>query len=110
MKICVVSDVSLHEKLFLLGVARHFKQTDSAYVSMGESEEAYELVCEEYGETQRGHTQLWKYVKALSSAGIIETMVSGVGQRGKTTLIGLSRVPASDLEQELVNVLTREGR
>jgi cell division control protein 6 len=106
----MIPGFSLHEKLFLLGVARHFKQSDSAYVSMGEAEEAYALVCEEYGETPRGHTQLWKYVKALSTAGIIETMVSGVGQRGKTTLIGLSRVPASDLEQELVKVLMREGR
>ncbi|TET24497.1 MAG: ORC1-type DNA replication protein [Candidatus Bathyarchaeum sp.] len=106
----MIPEFSLHEKLFLLGVARHFKQTESAYVSMGEAEEAYALVCEEYGETQRGHTQLWKYVQALSVSGIIETMVSGVGQRGKTTLIGLSRVPASDLEQELVKVLSREGR
>jgi Cdc6-like AAA superfamily ATPase len=76
---------------------------------MGDAEEAYALVCEEYGETQRGHTQLWKYVQGLSAAGIIETLVSGVGQRGKTTLIGLSRVPASDLEQELVKILLREG-
>jgi len=106
----MIPEFSFHEKLFLLGVARHFKQTESAYVSMGEAEEAYALVCEEYGETQRGHTQLWKYVQALSVSGIIETMVSGVGQRGKTTLIGLSRVPASDLEQELVKVLSREGR
>ena len=106
----MIPEFSLHEKLFLLGVSRQFKQTESAYVSMGEAEEAYALVCEEYGETQRGHTQLWKYVQALSVAGIIETMVSGVGQRGKTTLIGLFRVPASDLEQELVKVLSREGR
>ena len=106
----MIPEFSLHEKLFLLGVARHFKQTDSAYVPMGEAEEAYALVCEEYGEKQRGHTQLWKYVQALSAAGIIETMVSGVGQRGKTTLIGLSRVPASDLEQEIVKVLSRERR
>ena len=100
---------SLHEKLFLLGVARHFKQTDSAYMSMGDAEEAYALVCEEHGEKRRGHTQLWKYVQALSASGIIETMVSGVGQRGKTTLISLSRVPASDLEQELVKLLLQKG-
>jgi cell division control protein 6 len=106
----MIPGFSLHEKLFLLGVVRHFKQTDSAYISMGDAEEAYALVCEEYGETVRGHTQLWKYVQALSTAGIIETMVSGVGQRGKTTLIGLPRVPASDLEQEIVKILSQEGR
>ncbi len=106
----MIPSFSLHEKLFLLGVARHFKQTESAYISMGEAEDAYTLVCEEYGKKPRGHTQLWKYVKGLSSSGIIETTVSGVGQRGKTTLISLSRVPAYDLEQELIkNLMQRAG-
>jgi cell division control protein 6 len=104
----MIPTFSLHEKLFLLGVARHFKQTDSAHISMGEAEEAYALICEEYDEKQRGHTQLWKYTKKLSVAGIIETIVSGVGQRGKTTLISLSKVPASDLEQELVKILMQK--
>ncbi|MBT8171333.1 ORC1-type DNA replication protein [Candidatus Bathyarchaeota archaeon] len=104
----MIPEFNLHQKLFLLGLARHFKQSDSAYISMGEAEEAYSLVCEEYNETNRGHTQLWKYVKELSSTGIIETTVSGVGQRGKTTLIGLPRVPASDLENELVKILSQD--
>jgi cell division control protein 6 len=106
----IIPEFGLHEKLFLLGVARHFKQTDSAYMSMGDAEDAYALACEEYGEKQRGHTQIWKYVQALSVSGIIETMVSGVGQRGKTTLISLPRVPASDLEQEISKLLSQEGR
>ncbi len=106
----MIPEFSLHEKLFLLGVARHFKQSDSAYVSMGEAEEAYTLICEEYNQKSRGHTQIWKYVKALSTAGIIETMVSGVEQRGKTTLISLPRVPASDIEQEITKILSRECR
>ena len=106
----IIPEFGFHEKLFLLGVARHFKQTDSAYMSMGDAEEAYALACEEYGEKQRGHTQIWKYVKLLSVSGIIETMVSGVGQRGKTTLISLPRVPAYDLEQEISKLLSQDGR
>ncbi len=106
----MIPELSFHEKLFLLGVARHFKQTDSAYMSMGDAEEAYALACEEYGEKQRGHTQIWKYVKVLSGSGIIETMVSGVDQRGKTTLISLPRVPASDLEQEISKLLSQDRR
>lgn len=100
-----VSSLSLHEKLFLLGVARRFKQTEAAYISMGEAEDAYAVVCEELGAKKRGHTQLWKYVKELSALGIIWAEPSSVGRRGKTTLISLPRVPASDLEQELSRVL-----
>ncbi|KPV63308.1 MAG: ORC1-type DNA replication protein 2 [Candidatus Bathyarchaeota archaeon BA1] len=100
-----ISSLGLHEKLFLLGVSRRFKQTRAAYMLMGEAEDAYAVVCEEYGEKRRGHTQLWKYVKELSALGVLKAEPSGVGRRGKTTLISLPRVPASDLEQELSRVL-----
>jgi len=106
----MLSSLGLHEKLFLLGVARRFRQAGTAYMSMGEAEDAYAVVCEEYGEKKRGHTQLWKYVKDLSMSGIIETKSSRAGQRGKTTLISLPRVPASDLEEELGKALMqRDG-
>lgn len=99
-----------HEKLFLLGVARYFRQTGSAYVSMGDAEEAYAVVCEEYGKKSLQHTQLWKYVKGLADSGIIETKPSGTGQRGKTTIISLPKVPAEDLERELVKFLSATRR
>jgi len=101
----VVLSLPLHERLFLLGVARRFKQVDSAYLSMGEAEEAYALVCEEFGERRRGHTQVWTYVKELSALGVLKTETSGAGRRGRTTLISLPRIPASSLEQELMRAL-----
>lgn len=101
----VVAELGMHEKLFLLGVARRFKLTDAAYISMGEAEEAYAVVCEEFGEKKRGHTQIWKYVKELSALHIIKAQPSGLGQRGKTTLISLPRIPASELEKELTKIL-----
>ncbi len=106
----MISSLGLHEKLFLLAIASHFKQTEAAYISMGEAEDAYAIVCEDYDEKKRGHTQLWKYVKELSALGIIKTGSSGLGKRGKTTLISLPRVPASDLEQELSRILYAKKR
>ena len=97
----LISSLGIHQKIFLLGIARIFKQTQAAYVPMGEAEEAYAIVCEEHGKKRRGHTQLWKYVQELSALGIIGTKPSSVGQRGKTTLISLLKIPAVDLEEEL---------
>ncbi len=100
-----ISMLNLHQKLLLLGIARQFKQSDSAYLSMGEAETAYAVVCEEYGQDKRGHTQLWKYVNALSTLDIITTESSGAGQRGKTTLISLPKISAAELETELRKTL-----
>jgi cell division control protein 6 len=72
---------------------------------MGEAENAYAVVCEEYGEEKRGHTQLWKYVQELSALDVIKTEPSSVGLRGKTTLISLPHVSASELEHELSKTL-----
>jgi len=57
---------------------------------MGEVEEMYKLVCEEYNEKPLAHTQFWKYIRNLDSCGMITTKISGKGVRGKTTLIGLT--------------------
>ncbi|MEM2936189.1 MAG: ORC1-type DNA replication protein [Candidatus Bathyarchaeia archaeon] len=101
-----VYSLGVHEKLFLLGLVRRFSQTGGPFMSMGEAEEAYAIACEEYGEKRRGYTQLWKYVKELSALGIIRTRPSGTGYRGKTTLLSLPKVPASDLERELTKALS----
>jgi cell division control protein 6 len=98
-----------HEKLFLLGVARLFKESQKAYVSLKEAEQAYAVVCEEFNVKPHSHTQLWKYVQELSNVGILKTEVSTVGSRGRSTIIYLPRVSASELEKELNAILEREG-
>ncbi|MDH5448572.1 MAG: ORC1-type DNA replication protein [Candidatus Bathyarchaeota archaeon] len=105
-----IAALDLHKKLFLLGVARRFQQTMGVHLSMGETEEAYTIACEEFGEKPRGHTQLWKYIRELSSLGIIKAELSTSGQRGKTTLIGLPRIAAVDLERELNKSLEHARR
>jgi cell division control protein 6 len=100
-----ISTLNFHQKLLLLGIARQFKHSDSAHLSMGEAEDAYAVVCEEYGQEKRGHTQLWKYMHELSILDIIKTETSGAGQRGKTTLISLPKISAAELETELCKSL-----
>ncbi len=105
-----IAELGLHEKLFLLGIARRFKLSDAAHISIGEAEESYAIVCEEYGTERRGHTQLWKYARELSALDIIDTQPSSLGRRGTTTLISLPRISASELERELSKVLLTKAK
>jgi len=100
--------LSLHEKLFLLGLARFFKGSERAYVSLAEAEQAYRVVCEEFNRQPVSHTQLWKYLQTLSTLGITKIEVSAVGSRGRSTLIYLPRIPAHELEKELSILLKRK--
>jgi cell division control protein 6 len=102
-----LASLSFHEKLFLLGISRRFKEGENAHISLSEAEKAYDVVCEEFDIEPHSHTQLWKYLHSLSSVGIIETEVSSFGSRGRTTIIYLSRIPACELETELNSLLEK---
>lgn len=100
-----LASLSLHEKLFLLGIARFFKGSDDAYISLSEIEREYSIICEEYDVQPHSHTQLWKYLRIFSAQGIVETEVSAAGSRGRSTLISLPGISARELEKELISLL-----
>jgi cell division control protein 6 len=104
-----LASLGLHEKLFLLGVARVFKESEKAYVSLAEAEKAYEVVCEEFDQRPNSHTQLWKYTQLLSTLGILTAEVATAGSRGRSTCISLPTIPANELEKELSVFLEREA-
>jgi cell division control protein 6 len=99
--------LGLHEKLLLLGIARIFKESHKAYVSLAEAEQFYMVACEEFNTRPHSHTQLWKYLQNLSGIGIVETEVSAAGLRGRSTLVYLPRISAHDLEKELSALLQK---
>lgn len=100
--------LGFHEKLLLLAIARLFKGSQKASVLLTEAEKAYTVACEEFDTSPNSHTQLWKYLKDFTNIGIIETEVSGLGSRGRSTAISLPRIPAHELEQELKSLLEKE--
>jgi cell division control protein 6 len=102
-----LASLRLHEKLFLLGAARFFKENPKAYASLSEIEGAYAVVCEEFGEQPHSHTQLWKYVQLLSALGILKTEVTSTGTRGRSTRVSLPSVSAYELEKALSAVLDK---
>jgi cell division control protein 6 len=101
----IFASLPMQHQFLLLAVARQLRDIRSAYVTMGEVEEMYRSICEEYYEEPRAHTQIWEWVQDLHSHGIIDAKKSSTGQRGQTTLIGFSDVPAEMLEQFLSGLL-----
>ncbi len=101
----IFQELSLHHRLVLLSIIRQLKKHRAAYTTTGSVEATYNIICEEYLETPRKHTQLWEYIKDLEQLCLITTKLSGKGVRGKTTLIGLPDAPLFLLENELQNSL-----
>ncbi len=99
-----VQQLSLHEKLTLLAIARHFKHSPEPYASTGDVEQSYQVVCEEYGEEPRGHTQFWKYLNQLKILDAVSIRLQAT-PRGRTHLISLPKIPAEKLEKEVTRIL-----
>lgn len=103
----VIRHLSLHELLVLLAIVRLLKQRNEAYVRIGDVEEEYYNICEEYKEEPRKHTQVYEYIQDLKRRGVIDAKLSGKGYRGKSTLIGISLGPLEALEkfiQEMIDI------
>ncbi len=105
-----LASLGLHQKLFLLAVARYFKENLQAYASLSEVQKAYGVACEEFDETPNGHTQIWNYAQYFSRLGVLKTEVSSAETRGRTTRLSLPTIPASELEKELTASLQQEKR
>lgn len=97
----LLEELSLHQKLLLLSIARILKRDEKAYITISELESHYQCVCEEHSIEPLKHTKNWENVKNLKEFGIITSRISGPGYRGKTTLIGLPDAPAEDLSLEI---------
>ncbi|HIQ03314.1 MAG TPA: cell division control protein Cdc6, partial [Desulfurococcales archaeon] len=102
----VLLSLSLHELLIYKAIIEVLEQTGARWARMGEVEEAYEMLCEVYGERPRAHTQVYEYIRNLKRLNLIDTKISGKGYRGKTTLISVN-APLSELKKEVSELIEK---
>jgi len=100
-----LGELDRNQRLVLLGIARKIRK--KAYLTTGDAEEAYHVVCEEFHEKRRAHTQFWKYLQDLDAMGLIDAKKSGEGVVGKTTMISLPGIPAKVLSDNIESTLKR---
>ena len=97
-----IKELSKHKLMLLLGIARQLLYTHAAYITTGNAEISYHIICEEYEINPRKHTQVWEYLKEFENIGILSMKKSGIGQRGKTKHISIQDVSALELEKEVL--------
>lgn len=101
----VLDELQLHEKLALLAVARKLRISRCAYVTTGDAEKSYHVVCEECGEEPREHTQFWEYIRRMDGLGLVDLEPSGLGHRGHSLRISVQEAPVEWLEREVEKLL-----
>ncbi len=97
-----IRELNVNEQLILLTSARLLKSTP--FTTTGEIEERYAVICEEYDKKKLGHTQFWKYLNTLSDYGLLNAHTVS-SNKGRTTEVSLSDIPAEVLESRLDGML-----
>lgn len=105
-----LESLETHELLIFLSIIKALKRTGGSFVRMGEVEEVYRQICENYREKARRHTQLYTYIMKMKNMGVISARSSGKGYRGKSTLLGISGGPLDELEKRTEEMLARRGK
>tara|TARA_B100000989_G_scaffold170070_1_gene127341 strand:- start:56102 stop:57286 length:1185 start_codon:yes stop_codon:yes gene_type:complete len=104
-----IDDIPVHAMLILLGLCRRLKKQES--VTSGIAEKLYHVVCEEFDESPKGHTTLWKHLKRLAQEDIIVTRTAKaeVG-RGRTQHISMPHMLPSDVARRLETLIPTKIR
>jgi cell division control protein 6 len=78
-------------------------------VNISAAEKTYAIVCEEYGESPRKHTQFWTYIQDIEKLGVIRTVVLN-DSGGRTTMITLPGIPSKVLSEKMEGLLEARSR
>jgi len=104
-----LNNLDLHELLLLKAIIRTLKEKNTPEVKIGDVEEEYRYICQQYGVEPRKHTQVYEYINNLKHMEIIQARVSGKGYRGRTTLIKIS-TPLNPLERRIDELIEKRRR
>ena len=99
-EIDAVEGLKPHAMFVLLAICRRLKKDTS--MTTGDVENLYAVVCEEYEESMKSHTTLWKYLKEMENRQLITTRISTVNDgRGRTTHLSMPHFLPSDIASRL---------
>lgn len=101
----VMRSLNIHELLILLAISTLIA-AKGGWLSTGEIKGEYESLARAYGEEPRRHTQFYEYLKDLSNLGLLESRVTNLPQRGRTTMVRLPpEIPADRLREVVESII-----
>lgn len=102
-----LEELDLQRMIALLAISRAMK--DKSSVMMGAAEKTYAVVCEEYGQPARKHTQFYTYVQDIERLGLISTKVVRDPDGGRATSIAIDGIPPRELADRLEYLIDAMG-
>ncbi len=96
-----LEELGRNELFALLAIARAIK--DKSCIKINDAEKTYHIVCEEYGEEPRKHTQFFQYVRDLMRQNLL-TEAKDI-EPSKSMYVSLPDIPSKELAKRIEKLL-----
>ena len=96
-----LEELGRNELFALLAVSRAIK--DKGYIRINDAEKTYHIVCEEYGEEPRKHTQFYQYVRDLMKQNLLSEAKDA--ESSKSMRVSLPDIPSKELSKRIEKIL-----
>ena len=96
-----LEELGRNELFALLAVSRAIK--DKGYIRINDAEKTYHIVCEEYGEEPRKHTQFYQYVRDLMKQNLLSEAKDA--ESSKSMCVSLPDIPSKELSKRIEKIL-----
>ena len=96
-----LEELGRNELFAVLAVARAIK--DKGCIRINEAEKTYHIVCEEYGEEPRKHTQFYQYVRDLMKQNLLSEAKDA--ESSKSMCVSLPDIPSKELSKRIEKIL-----
>jgi len=96
-----LEELGRNELFALLAVSRAIK--DKGYIRINDAEKTYHVVCEEYGEEPRKHTQFYQYVRDLMKQNLLSEAKDA--EPSKSMCVSLPDIPSKELSKRIEKIL-----
>jgi cell division control protein 6 len=110
----IIEDLTTHQKLVLLSIARLLTTNIRPFVTTPEIRNEYESVCEEANVRPRRQTQIWAYLKDLSRLGVIQQEVenrhSNGRSMGRITTVRIRDLPINEIISSLNHLINESNQ
>jgi cell division control protein 6 len=108
----IVDDLSTHQKLLLLTIAKLLSYDNQPFVTTPDVKNSYVSTCEEAGVRPRRQTQIWAYLKDLERLGLIQQEVENRHKHGRSlgrvTAIRIRDIPVEEIIQSLNHLVEKQ--
>ncbi|MFX0024892.1 MAG: Cdc6/Cdc18 family protein [Candidatus Hermodarchaeota archaeon] len=101
--------MSSQKLIFLLSIIKGLKKSKKSKISLPETIEFYNILCENLNKRPKSYSQLWNYLQDFKRENLLSISIKSESIKGRKAFINVQDVGLSTFEKVINNILNFKG-